>query len=83
MKLLVVGSCTGKKNKRGCPNSLTEEDFDNPATLARCEAELARWALPAATDFYWRHGTKEQQHASFDYDTEAAKVFETGSRLTT
>jgi hypothetical protein len=48
MELLVVGSCTSKKNKRGCPSPLTEEDFDNPATLARREAELARWALPAA-----------------------------------
>jgi hypothetical protein len=56
MKLLVVGSCTGKKNKRGCPNSLTEEDFDDPATLGRREAELARWALPAAELYTgWQH----------------------------
>jgi hypothetical protein len=56
MKFLVLGSCTGKKNKRECPNSLTEEDFDNPATLARREAKLARWALPAAELYTgWQH----------------------------
>jgi hypothetical protein len=47
MKLLVVGSCTDKKDIRDCPYSLTGADFDDPATLLRCEAKLSRWARPA------------------------------------
>jgi hypothetical protein len=47
MELLVVGSCTGEKDIRDCPCSLTEADFDDPALLLRREAELSRWALPA------------------------------------
>src|SRR5271155_3780578 len=47
MELLVVGSCTDKKDIRDCPYSLKEADFDDPATLFRRAAELSRWALPA------------------------------------
>lgn len=56
MKLLVVGSCTGEKDVRDCPYSLTEADFDDPSTLLRREAELRRWALPAARLYIgWQH----------------------------
>ncbi len=56
MKLLVVGSCTGEKEVRDCPYSLTEADFDDPATLFHREAELSRWALPAARLYTgWQH----------------------------
>ncbi len=56
MELLVVGSCTGEKDVRDCPFSLTEADFDDPATLFRREAELSRWALPAARLYTgWQH----------------------------
>jgi hypothetical protein len=56
MELLVVGSCTDKKNVCDCPYQLAEHDFDNPAVLASRETELANWALPAA-DLYmgWQH----------------------------
>jgi hypothetical protein len=38
MELLVVGSCTDKKDIRDCPYSLTEADFDDdPATLPRTQ----------------------------------------------
>jgi hypothetical protein len=56
MKLLVVGSCTGEKEIRGCPYSLTEADFDDPVALLRREAELRRWVLPAARLYTgWQH----------------------------
>jgi hypothetical protein len=56
MELLVVGSCTGDKDIRDCPYSLTEADFDDPATLCRREAELSRWALPAVRLYTgWQH----------------------------
>jgi len=56
MELLVVGSCTDKKEIRDCPYSLTEADFDDPATLLRREADLNRWALPAARLYTgWQH----------------------------
>lgn len=52
----MVGSCTDKKDIRDCPYSLTEADFDDPATLRRREAELSRWALPAARLYTgWQH----------------------------
>jgi hypothetical protein len=47
MRLLVISSCTGKKDVRDCPKKLTEADFDDPALRRVREAELARWALPA------------------------------------
>jgi hypothetical protein len=56
MKLLVLGSCTGEKDVRDCPYSLTEADFDDPATLLRREAELSRWRMPAARLYTgWQH----------------------------
>jgi hypothetical protein len=56
MKLLVVASCTGEKEVRDCPYSLTQADFDDPVTLLRREAELSRWALPAARLYTgWQH----------------------------
>ena len=56
MRLLVVGSCTGEKDVRDCPSSLTEADFDDPSTLPRREAELSRWALPAVRLYTgWQH----------------------------
>lgn len=56
MKLLVVGSCTGKKDVRSCPYSLTEADFDDPAKLLRREAELSCWALRADKLYTgWQH----------------------------
>jgi hypothetical protein len=56
MRLLVVGSCTGEKDVRECPNPLTEADFDAPSTLPRREAELSHWALPAARLYTgWQH----------------------------
>jgi hypothetical protein len=56
MELLVVSSCTGEKDVRECPYSLTEVDFDDPATLLHREAELGRWALPAVRLYTgWQH----------------------------
>jgi hypothetical protein len=56
MKLLVVNRCTDKKDVRECPYSLREADFDDPALLLRREAELSRWALPAARLYTgWQH----------------------------
>src|ERR1700693_1813744 len=56
MELLVVGSCTGEKDVRDCPYSLTEADFDDPAIFPSREAELSRWALPAARLYAgWQH----------------------------
>jgi hypothetical protein len=56
MELLVVGSCTGDKDIRDCPYSLTEADFDDPATLSCREAELSRWTLPAVRLYTgWQH----------------------------
>jgi hypothetical protein len=56
MKLLVVGSCTGEKNSGDCPYLLTEADFDDPSALLRREADLTRWALPAARLYTgWQH----------------------------
>jgi hypothetical protein len=55
-KMLVVGSCTGEKNVRECPDVLTQADFDDLSRLKRREAELSQWALPAK-DLYigWQH----------------------------
>ena len=47
MRLLVISSCTGKKDVRDCPRKLTHVDFDDPVFRRLREAELARWALPA------------------------------------
>lgn len=56
MELLVVGSCTGEKDVRDCPYLLTEADFDDPSALLRREADLSRWALPAARLYTgWQH----------------------------
>jgi hypothetical protein len=56
MELLVVGSCTDKKDIRDCPYSLTEADFDDPATLSRRETDLNQWALPAVRLYTgWQH----------------------------
>jgi|HubBroStandDraft_2_1064218.scaffolds.fasta_scaffold21672_4 hypothetical protein len=56
MKLLVVGSCTGEKDIRDCPSLLKEADFDDPAASVHREAELSRWALPAARLYTgWQH----------------------------
>lgn len=56
MELLVVGSCTGDKDIRDCPYSLTEADFDDPANLSCREAELSRWTLPAVRLYTgWQH----------------------------
>jgi hypothetical protein len=56
MELLVIGSCTGEKDVRDCPHSLTEADFDDPSALLRREAELSRWALPAVRLYTgWQH----------------------------
>jgi hypothetical protein len=56
MKLLVVGSCTGEKEIRDGPVSLTEADLDDPVTFLRREAELSRWAMPAASLYTgWQH----------------------------
>jgi uncharacterized protein DUF6884 len=56
MKMLVIGSCTGEKSVRDCPDLLTQADFDDLSRLKRREAELAQWALPAR-DLYtgWQH----------------------------
>ncbi len=51
-----MSSCTGEKDVRECPYSLTGADFDDPATLLRREAELSRWALPAVRLYTgWQH----------------------------
>jgi hypothetical protein len=56
MELLVVGSCTGEKDVGDCPYLLKETDFDDPSALLRREAELGRWALPAARLYTgWQH----------------------------
>jgi hypothetical protein len=56
MELLVVSSCTGEKDVRGCPYSLTEANFDDPATLPGREAEWSRWVLPAVRLYTgWQH----------------------------
>jgi hypothetical protein len=56
MELLVVSSCTDKKDVLECPYLLTEADFDDPAALFRREAELSRWALPAVRLYTgWQH----------------------------
>jgi hypothetical protein len=56
MRLLVVGSCTSKKDVRDCPSKLSQADFDDPVLLRRREAELARWALPAKMLYTgWQH----------------------------
>jgi hypothetical protein len=56
MKMLVIGSCTGRKNVHDCPTLLTQSDFDDPPRLQRRESELPAWAL-LATDLYtgWQH----------------------------
>lgn len=56
VKMLVVGSCTGEKNVRDCPDLLTQADFDDLSRLKRREAELSQWAIPAK-DLYigWQH----------------------------
>ena len=56
MRMLVIGSCTGEKNVRDCPDVLSQADFDDPSRLRRREAELSAWALPAR-DLYtgWQH----------------------------
>jgi hypothetical protein len=56
MKMLVIGSCTGRKNVHDCPTLLTQSDFDDPPRLQRRESELSAWALPAR-DLYtgWQH----------------------------
>jgi hypothetical protein len=51
MKILVIGSCTGRKDTRNCPDPLTEADFADPALFQRRQAELSAWALPA-TELY-------------------------------
>ncbi len=56
MELLVVGSCTDKKDVQDCLYLLTETDFGDSATLRRREAELSRWALPAVRLYTgWQH----------------------------
>src|ERR1700722_3355752 len=56
MKLLVVGSCTGENDIRDCPSLLKEAAFDAPAASVHREAELSRWALPAARLYTgWQH----------------------------
>lgn len=47
IKLLVVGSCTNRKQVGGCKELLTVRDFDDPANLRNKEARLREWALPA------------------------------------
>jgi hypothetical protein len=47
MRLLIISSCTGKKDVRDCPGKLTQGDFDDPARRRVREAELTGWALPA------------------------------------
>lgn len=56
MRMLVIGSCTGQKNVRDCPDVLSQADFDDPSCLRQREAELSEWALPAR-DLYtgWQH----------------------------
>ena len=56
MRMLVIGSCTGEKNVRECPDVLSLADFDDPSRLGRREAELSAWAL-RARDLYtgWQH----------------------------
>jgi hypothetical protein len=64
MKILVIGSCTGRKDTRNCPDPLTEADFADPSLFQRRQAELSAWALPATelyTGFqhrYMMHGVK-------------------------
>ena len=52
----MVGSCTDKKDVQDCPRSVSQADFDDPATLLRREADLRRWALPAVQLYMgWKH----------------------------
>lgn len=54
--LLVIGTCTGDKDVRGCPCMLTDGDFEDPTLLQRREAEFARWAVPAGRLYTgWQH----------------------------
>jgi len=56
MELLVVGSCTDKKDVQDCPRPVSQADFDDPATLLRREADLRRWAWPAVQLYMgWQH----------------------------
>jgi len=63
MKLLVIGSCTGKKDDAGCPNSakLVESDFDDPIRLRSREAELRNWLRPAGAMYTGRQHTQMMQ----------------------
>lgn len=47
MKILIIGSCTGRKDTRNCPDPLTEADFADSSLFQRREAELSAWSLPA------------------------------------
>jgi hypothetical protein len=56
MKLLVIGSCTGDKDVRDCPYTLTAEDFEDPRLLRRRESDLEQWMMPASTLYKgWQH----------------------------
>ncbi len=68
MNLLVVSSCTGEKETRGCPYLLKESDFDDALVFPRRDAELTPWKLPAAELYTgWQHrymmrGIEELRH---------------------
>ena len=60
MKALVVGSCTGAKDDRECPDTikLTTSDFDDPARLLEREKELRKWIRPACQMYTGRQHTQ-------------------------
>ena len=54
--MLVIGSCTGRKALRDCPNLLTESDFDDPLLFQERDPGLSAWALPARELYTgWQH----------------------------
>ncbi len=63
MKLLVIGSCTGKRDDAGCPENtkLVEADFDDPIRLQKREAELRNWLRPAGGMYTGRQRTQMMQ----------------------
>ena len=48
-RCLVVGSCTGKKDDKGCPEGikLQEADFESAARLSQAEHRVKEWLRPA------------------------------------
>jgi hypothetical protein len=58
MKMLVIGSCTGRKDVGSCPFLLSEVDFDDPDLLHRRESALDRWMKPAASMYTGRQHTQ-------------------------